>query len=365
MLLLTCINMSFNKYLKKMALTINKIKFTPLGIIVSKSKLKTFKKTKNLLILRNDESIGEILTEQYPICFTVIGNSIYYGCWNIDKKCYQVRRISSKGIESIITDSNTKVCLSYILEMNTTKDNVCVVLAKESMYHKECLLYLNPDGSTDIITDCLNDPKEFIVTEDNTFLLIDQDGIQEINSDGTCLRRIVSINNPFFRPNLYNLVCTHKSFLVVNERKIIKYKREKMSFYCTNSKMSSKSGEKIFGEQNFIDLNIGPFIKNFYLTKNGRLTILTNNAFYRIGDSCQFPNPEIIYDNSNELWNPKLIRLIKLSKQSYLYARIFMLCMNRIYERDESIPDVPIELFHLMLSHSDTWRFPGKKLNLL
>lgn len=354
--------MSFNRQLKKMGLTIDKMKITPLGIIISKSK--TFKRTKNLLILRNDESIGEIQTEQYPICFTVIGNSIYYGCWN--KKYSQVRSISSNGVDSLITSSNAEMCLSSILEMNTSRDNRCVVLTNySSMYHKECLLYLNPDGSIDLITDCLVAPKEFIVTEENTFLLIDQDGIQEINSDGTHRRRIVCINDPFYRPNLYNLVCSHKSFLVVNERKIIKYKREKMSFYCTNSKLCSKSGEKILGEQNFIDLNIGPFIKNFYLTKNGRLTILTKNGFYRIGESCQFPIPEIIYDNSNELWNPKLIQLIKLSKQSYLYARTFMLCMNRIYERDESIPDVPIELFHLMLSHSDTWRFPGKKLNLL
>lgn len=324
-------------------------KATPFGLLLSFS---INKEEQCALLIVRYGSVGIIRTKYPPRHFTLMEDSIYYSCWNTDENTTQIRCVSSTGVETPISSSRG------IKDINTTRDNRCVVLSNQINLYKECLVFLNPDGSTDIIKKNLIEAKGFTITEQNTFLVIYEGGIQEVNLDGTSRRR-VQFDNWSLKSSLRNLVSLPDSFLVVDERSIVKYRRDIDAIASTNCRRNE--GEQIFGEQDFYDLEIGKYIKSFHVNHKGGITLLTTKGICCLRREFDFPQSETV-EVSPYLWNPETVQIVR---HSYQYAITFILCMNRIYQTDEELPEVPLELFHLMLSHSDMWSFPGKTLSLL
>ena len=344
-----------------------KSKATPSGLLLSYSIKKC------VLVIVRPGSVGIISTQYNPLCFTLLENSVFYMCWNTDEKCTQVRCVSSTGVETLIINPH-----SFIVDLNTTRDNRCVVL-NNTRDDQGCLNFLNHDGSANIIKKNLVKATEFSITEQNTFLVIYESGILEVNMDGTSQRRVL-FDNWCLKSTLRNIVSLPDSFLVIDERSIVKYRRGPLlpgqsstvpqptrmcsdMYLVASTNCRRNEGEKIFGEQDFCDLGIGKYIKSFHLNREGIITLVTTKGICCLGDNYKFPIPEReTAQVSSYLWNPKMVQIIK---HSYEYAITFILCMNKIYETDEELPEVPLELFHLMLSHSDMWSFPGKTLSLL
>jgi hypothetical protein len=343
--------MTFYDFLEKENIHPKKMKNTDIGLVFSYNQETDGRghPKKGLIVIGHSNTIGLIKTLHAPLCFTQIDNSFYYGYWNFSLKCYQIGSIDFDGVEKQITKG-------WVIEMQTTSDNRCVVISKISGRYKMCLQYVNPDGTTEcIIKTVVDSLKDLVITKNGDFLILDDYGVLKVTPVGTS-QRIVFTD---VLPNCYNLNYLEDRILFINDRKLMCYKVDKYQ--------NSKEGQLILDERILYKKDIGRYIKGFHIIKGekgGEIIIWTNKGIYEAEHSFKLPNP--IYRNRLPyLWNPKLVEVLKLSKQAYCYARTFMLCMNRILETDETLPELPDELLCIILSHSDTWRFPEKTLMIL
>ena len=366
--------MTFYDFFTKKNIHPMKMKNTTIGSVFSYNK-GTCAQEKGLMVIGPSKNVGLIRTQYVPLCFTEINNSFYYGYWNLSSKYYQIGCIASTGVETFISGEKMtydisknppqwirepgKTYFSRILEMHTTSDNRCVILHEDKI--AGCLQYVNPDGTTERIVKINVDlPKDFVITKENHFLILDNYGVLKVTPEGNS-QRIVFTD---VLRTCYNLNYLANRILFINDRKLMCYKTDKYQ--------NSKEGKLILDESILYRKDIGKYIKGFHIVKGVKgvkgceIIIWTNKGIYESGNSFKLPNPKLIYRNRLPyLWNPKLVEVLKLSKQAYCYARTFILCVNRILETDETLPELPDELLNIILSHSDTWRFPGKKLNIL
>ena len=115
---------------------------------------------------------------------------------------------------------------------------------------------------------------------------------------------------------------------------------------------------------NFRKLGIGHFITGFHIDSNGSMLMWNGKGVFRL--NLNFHPADFAYKPENSyLWNPKIVKIKRTSQKDYQYAKTFMLCINKLSNENEEMPEVPPEMLHIILSHTHIWEFPNKKLNWL
>ena len=310
----------------------------------------------NLIVIRKNGTVGIIKLDFPASYFTEMSDtSLYYSCWNTQGGTSQIRSKNSLGAEQPIINLKNN-CLG----LGTTNEGICVVLEKTYL-DVGVLSYINENKNKTIIKSNFISPSGMNILPNGEIIVSDKWGIYLINKDNTSTK-IIQNNSSMFA-GYFNNLCVIKDRFLFNSFCLNPNAKNKNRFRVYNYK--TKTEEKTAMEyDNFGDLGFGNYIWGFHIDSNGSILIWNGKGVFRL--NLNFHPAEFAYKPENSyLWNPKIVKIKHTSQKDYQYAKTFMLCINKLSNENEEIPEVPPEMLHIILSHTHIWEFPNKKLNWL
>ena len=308
----------------------------------------------NLIVIRKNGTIG-IITMEFPV---------YYFTETKENKIFYYSKINNiKYLRCKTILANEKIIAKIThncIGLSTTFEGECVILEKTYL-DVGILSYIYKNGTNKIIKSNFISPSGMNILPNGEIIVSDKWGIYLINRDNISTK-IIQNNSAMFA-GYFNNLCVIKDRFLFNSFCLNPNAKNKNRFRVYNYK--TKTEEKTAIEyDNLGDFGFGNFIRGFHIDSNSNMLIWNGNGVFRL--NINFHPADFAYKPENSyLWNPKIVKIKHTSHKDYQYAKTFMLCINKLSNENDEIPEVPPEMLHIILSHTHIWEFPKKKLNLL
>ena len=342
-----------------------------------------------IYVIHTSGSISHIETDKSPSTFTIIGDEIYYSHYNKSNRYSLIYKKDTSGKEFQIAggpirreereretmfgyyqDSETEVArFAKINTMITTYEGRCVVCEN----HKGLIRFLNPDGTSEIITGGNQQGKNFMnptaiveLPKGRGFIVLDNYNIM-------MMRR--GKENTY---HIWTLVKLWNGFVPISEaflppftisQKFVYFSdgpsyldRTTSAIYQLDLLKKKPTTKPFMTNREFENLNIGK-MNGFHVDSQGKMLVWTKDGIFRLEDK-PMPLLKQIPLKSKYLWNPKICTIVKRGVGVYDYAWAFLLTIQRLSER-EKIPETPPEILEVILARSDVWGVPGFNMYLL
>lgn len=338
-----------------------------------------YNKTDNhLLVIQNNGLVGKIATREQVYCFTIDNGKIWYSNKN------NIYCIESSGCERQIINYNSwKTKFNYesneIIDMQINSNHECVFIDING--DLRCLsedgtlklIHLNYISNEEYLLDLTNNyypsknmitmPIDFKILPDNKSYLV------------ACTYEIVKIVEGIGKTQTFSLNSkTHLYYSDLDyDNNIIYYllgknqcfeRVDNINYIRCFDMHSGEQKKSLVNCVELANLQIGKKINNYVFNNKGELIISTEKGLYNTGNIFRIRREKKFNLKNSYIWNPKLIQIEKYTKKSKEYANILMLSLNRLSDLEE-IENIPNEIYHIILSHTDTWQFPSIKFKLL
>ena len=336
-----------------------------------------------IYVIHTSGSISHIETDKSPSTFTIIGDEIYYSHYNKSNRYSLIYKKDTSGKEVQIAggpirreererdtmfgyyqDSDTEVArFTKINTMITTYEGRCVVCES----HMGLIRFLNPDGTSEIITGGNPQGRNFLnptaieeLPKGRGFLVLDtynimmmkrkKDDTYQISTLVKLWDGFVPISEAFLPPFTIS-----QKFAYFSDGPPY-LDRTTSAIYQLDLQKKKQTTKPFISNKEFENLNIGK-MNGFHLDSQGKMLVWTQNGIFRLEDK-PMPLLKQIPFKSQYLWNPKICSQVKRSSGIYDYARAFLLSIQRLTEKDK-IPETPPEICQLVLARADVWGLPG------
>jgi len=339
-----------------------------------------YNKTENyLLVIHNNGLVGKIVTKEQVYCFSIKNGKIWYSNKN------NIYCIDSSGIERQIINYNYwKTKFNYIsneiIDIQINNKNECIFM--DFYGDLRCLsndgtlkfIHLNYSSNEEYFLDLKSNnyypsknkitiPINFKILPDNKSYLV------------SCVYDIVKIVEGIGVTQTFSLNSkTHLYYSDLNYDNNIIYfllgknqcfeRIDNINYIRCFDINSGEQKKSLVNCVEFANLQIGKKINNYVFNNKGELIISTEKGLYNTGNIFRIRRGKKFNLKNSYLWNPKLIKIEKYTKKSKKYANILMLSLNRLSDLEE-IENIPNEIYHIILSHTETWQFPSIKFKLL